>query len=77
MLQNYINSDKSLKIDFINYLFPTRIIELQIRKSDFIEINQILTEKWPVIDALKERPSDYLEWKEIKDKRQFIEEYLD
>jgi hypothetical protein len=30
-----------------------------------------------VIDSVKERPSDYEEWKEIKDKRQFIEEYLD
>jgi ferredoxin len=46
-------------------------------QQDFIEINEILTEKWPVIESVKEPPSDYLEWKEIKDKRQFIEEYLD
>ena len=46
-------------------------------QQDFIEINEILSEKWPVIDSVKERPSDYEEWKEIKDKRQFIEEYLD
>ena len=46
-------------------------------QQDFIKINEILTEKWPVIEYVKEPPSDYLEWKEIKDKRQFIEEYLD
>ena len=46
-------------------------------QKDFIEINETLSKKWPVIDTVKEKPDDYEEWKEVKDKRQYIEEYLD
>jgi len=48
--------------------------ELPEGQEVFLEINERLSQKWPVITELKPPPDDAAEWAEIKDKRQHLEE---
>lgn len=43
-------------------------------QKDFIEINARLSQQWPVIAVVKDPPGDADEWKDVADKRQFLEE---
>lgn len=40
----------------------------------FLEINERLAKKWPVINAQKEAPPDADEWADVQDKEQHLEE---
>jgi ferredoxin len=42
-------------------------------QQQFLELNAELAKNWPVIDALKEPPADADDWREVKDKLQYLE----
>lgn len=42
-------------------------------KQDFIQINADLSKNWPPITVKKEAPSDADDWKEVSDKKQYLE----
>jgi ferredoxin len=48
--------------------------DLSNSEKEFWEINQRLADKWPNITAIKAPPADADEWKDVKDKRQYLEE---
>lgn len=48
--------------------------DLEDDQKDFLEINEKLAAKWPVITSMKPAPDDAKEWEEVKDKRHLIEE---
>ena len=39
----------------------------------FIELNAELSKEWPVINSMKDAPADADDWKEVKDKLQYLE----
>lgn len=41
---------------------------------DYLALNAKLAEKWPNINTQTDAPSDADEWKDVKEKRQFLEE---
>ncbi len=43
-------------------------------KQEFIELNARLSQKWPMISAMKEAPADADDWKEVDGKMQYLEE---
>lgn len=43
-------------------------------QQEFIQINEILSQKWPVIDAKKAAPADADSWKDTLNKKQYLEE---
>lgn len=43
-------------------------------QHDFLEINERLSAKWPVITTIKPAPDDAKEWESVKDKRDYLEE---
>lgn len=43
-------------------------------QQEFIEINERLSQKWPVIDTKKDAPADADEWQETPNKKQYLEE---
>jgi ferredoxin len=43
-------------------------------QHDFIELNARLSKQWPVITTSKPAPADADEWKDVPNKRQFLEE---
>ena len=44
--------------------------EAQIR---FLALNAKLSESWPVITEMKDAPADEAEWREVKEKFQYLE----
>ncbi len=42
-------------------------------EQQFIELNADLSKQWPVINEMKDAPEDADEWKEKKDKLQYLE----
>ena len=48
--------------------------ELPDDQKEFLEINRRLAEQWPNITIKKEAPPDADDWKEVKNKREFLEE---
>ena len=42
-------------------------------QREFLEINEKYSAKWPVITSMKAAPEDADDWKNVKDKRQYIE----
>jgi len=42
-------------------------------QEKFIEINQQLSEKWPVITAMVDAPSDADDWAQVKDKAHLLD----
>jgi ferredoxin len=43
-------------------------------KKEFIQLNADLSKNWPPITVKKESPPDADQWKEVTDKRQYLEE---
>ncbi len=48
--------------------------ELPEAQKEFLELNRTLSQKWPNITQMKTPPADADEWKEVADKRQYLEE---
>ena len=48
--------------------------ELTEEQQLYLELNAKLAKKWPVIDAIKEAPSDADEWREVSDKLKYLEQ---
>ena len=45
-------------------------------QKEFIELNEKLSKSWPMITAMKDKPADADEWKEVANKREhLIEEW--
>lgn len=42
-------------------------------QQQFIELNAELAKTWPVINEMKDAPADADEWKDVKDKLQYLE----
>ncbi|HEY5623420.1 MAG TPA: ferredoxin FdxA [Gammaproteobacteria bacterium] len=42
-------------------------------QQQFLELNAELAKGWPVIDAMKEAPADADDWRDVKDKLQYLE----
>ena len=42
-------------------------------QKDFIEINECLSKKWPVIDTIKPAPEDAGHWAKINNKRHLLD----
>ncbi len=47
--------------------------ELPAEQEHFLELNAELSQNWPVITEMKEAPPDADDWKEVKDKLQYLE----
>ena len=47
--------------------------ELPEDQTDFLELNAELSQDWPVITEMKDPPEDADEWREVKDKLQYLE----
>ncbi|MEJ2256812.1 MAG: ferredoxin family protein, partial [Woeseiaceae bacterium] len=47
--------------------------ELPAGQEQFLEINAELSRDWPVITEMKDPPEDADEWREVKDKLQYLE----
>jgi ferredoxin len=43
-------------------------------QQEFIELNAQLSQKWPEINTKIDAPADADEWKEVKNKRELLEE---
>ncbi len=48
--------------------------DLPEAQQEFLELNERLAEKWPNITAKKEPLPDEQEWRNVKDKRKYLEE---
>lgn len=48
--------------------------ELPEGQEEFLELNEKLAQKWPVLTEQKPAPDDAEKWAEIKDKRALLEE---
>jgi len=42
-------------------------------QRDFIDLNAELSKEWPVINEMKDPPGDADDWRETKDKLQYLE----
>ena len=42
-------------------------------QQEYLDLNKELSNLWPVITEMKEPPPDSDEWRDIKDKRQYLE----
>jgi ferredoxin len=47
--------------------------DLPADQKAFLQLNADLAKKWPMITARKDPPPDAEEWKEVKDKLQYLE----
>jgi len=47
--------------------------ELPEDQQQFLELNAELSESWPVITEMKDAPADEAQWREVKDKLQYLE----
>ena len=47
--------------------------ELPPDQAQYLELNAELSQNWPVITEMKPAPDDADDWKEVKDKLQFLE----
>jgi ferredoxin len=47
--------------------------ELPEEQNKFLALNAELSESWPVIAEMKDAPPDEAEWREVKDKFQYLE----
>ena len=58
--------------------YPAKIsivLLLQFYTTDvhFLELNAELSAKWPVITEMKDPPEDSDQWRDVKDKLQYLE----
>ena len=42
-------------------------------QQKFLQMNADLSQKWPIITAMKPAPEDADDWKEVKDKLQYLD----
>jgi ferredoxin len=47
--------------------------ELPADQEQFLKLNEELSRDWPVITEMKDPPEDADEWREVKDKLQYLE----
>ncbi len=47
--------------------------ELPEEHNKFLALNAELSESWPVIAEMKDAPADEAEWREVKEKFQYLE----
>ena len=47
--------------------------ELPEGQEQFLELNAELSQNWPVITEMKEPPEDADDWREVKEKLQYLE----
>jgi len=47
--------------------------DLPKEQAHFLELNAELSQIWPVISEMKDPPQDADEWREVKDKLQYLE----
>jgi len=47
--------------------------ELPEEHKQYLELNAELSESWPVITEMKDAPADEAQWREVKDKLQYLE----
>jgi len=47
--------------------------ELPPGQENYLELNAELSQEWPVITEMKDPPDDADEWREVKDKLQYLE----
>ncbi len=47
--------------------------ELPAEQAQFLELNAELSESWPVITEMIDAPEDADDWREVKDKFQYLE----
>ncbi len=47
--------------------------ELPEEQKQFLELNVELSASWPVITEMKDAPEDADDWREVKDKFQYLE----
>ena len=48
--------------------------DLPADQKEFIQINERLSQKWPVIDTKKDAPKDADSWQDTPNKKQYLEE---
>ena len=48
--------------------------DLPADQQDYLHLNAELAKKWPTITRMKKPPEDADDWREVKDKRQHLEE---
>ena len=47
--------------------------ELPEEQNQFLALNAELSESWPVLTEMKDAPADEADWREVKDKLQYLE----
>ena len=47
--------------------------ELPEDQQQFLQLNEDLSRDWPVITEMKDAPADADDWREVKDKLQYLE----
>jgi ferredoxin len=47
--------------------------ELPEDQQQFLSLNEVLSREWPVITEMKDPPGDADDWREVKDKLQYLE----
>ena len=47
--------------------------DLPADQQEFLELNRELSLSWPVITEMKDPPPDADDWREVKEKRQYLE----
>ena len=47
--------------------------ELPEEQNQFLALNAEFSESWPVITEMKDAPADEADWREVKDKFQYLE----
>ncbi len=47
--------------------------EIPVGQEEFLELNAELSQNWPVITEAKDAPVDADDWREVKDKLQYLE----
>ena len=47
--------------------------ELPEDQQKFLELNEELSRDWPVITEMKDAPADADDWREVKEKMQYLE----
>jgi ferredoxin len=48
--------------------------ELPAEQSEFLQLNRDLSQKWPNISHMKTPPQDADQWKDVPNKRDYLEE---
>lgn len=48
--------------------------ELPADQQEFLEINKRLSAQWPNINMRKDPPADEAQWRDVSNKRQYLEE---